>query len=665
MAVPRDDAGDLERALELLAPILVSETLDEAATRATQLCATLSGARVVALFLASGQDTGAEFWSPADEATRLRFRPHFRGLALESLAQGAPVASPFPPGLADGLEPSVLPLVNRGRTLALVCLAGPPGAAERCAPACAPVARQLAQQQDAAQSQTSKVRYERWFRQFDQQMRLLERERQRFAAVVNQADTYVFSTDSLRIVRWASRAMSARFRGAGGTDWTGRSCDEVWAHFGASAGSAAAMVCPVASVLETGRPAHHEFVQQGEGPARTICVSALPIHDPEGRTVEVLVLVQDLTGLQALRRVEHGLHAVVSNAPVVLFAVDREGVFTLSEGRGLASLGLQPGQVVGASAYEFYRDHPRIVECLRRALAGEDFTAVVAVGDLTFETRYAPQRNEAGEVVGVTGVATDVTERCRLEARLRDSQQAAALGRLAAGVANDFGDLLAAIMGHAGLLLGQLPQEHPLRQPAQEVQRAGTRGAQLVRQLQTLSRGEAAAPRPIDADSLLVGMEGLLRRLTGGDVELVIVRGPRPSMVLADRTELEQALLNLVGKARDALPRGGRITIERGETELGAQDDGRQDLRPGGYVTLAVSVTGAAPGEPVPAPALEGLLAAQMSGGPGLGLALTKEIVRRCGGDLIARADAGGGAVIAMRLPRLDEASEPPLRAAA
>ena len=670
MTTPRDGAGALERALELLGPILGSDSLEEAAANTTRLFAALSGAEVVALFLVNGKDTGGEFWVPADEATRLRFRPHFRGLVLESLVQNTPVSMPFPPELASGLEPSVLPLVDRGRTLALVCFAGAPGAGARCADAGALIARQLVRHQDVAQSQAAKARYERWFRQFDQQMRVLERERQKFAAVVNQADTYVFTADPTHIVRWVSRAMTSRFPLDDGPSWVGRDCGEVWARFGQPTGPVPDPLCPVTRALALGLPVHQEFLHDGGGPGHGLYVTALPIRDPEGRIQEVLVVAQDLSGLQAVRHMVEGLQAVVSNAPVVLFAVDREGIFRLSEGRALASLGLAPGQVVGMSAFEFYRDQPQIVAALRCALVGEDFTALVEVGDVAFETRFTPRRDEAGEVIGVTGVATDVSERRRLETQLRKSQRLEALGRLAATAANEFGDLLSVIMGNTEMILGRLPPGHPLQRPAEEVQRAGAQGAQLVRQLLTLSRREAATLRPLDPDALLSGMGGLLRRLVGGDVELVTVPGLRPALVSADRTQLEQVLVNLVVDAREALPRGGCITIERGAVELEAESAGRRDLPPGPYVTLAVRGTGPGLDERTHTRLLDSLLAGRGDDSDArLGVPLAQDIVHRFGGDMVVCSEPGAGGAITVRLPSLEEAAtpslEPPLSEAA
>ena len=124
-----------------------------------------------------------------------------------------------------------------------------------------------------------------------------------------------------------------------------------------------------------------------------------------------------------LRDSEERLRTVVTGAPVVLFAVDRNGIFTLSEGQGLDALGLKPGQVVGQSAFDVYQDIPEIVEHLHRSLEGEEVASTVQVADLVYETRYSPVRDEGGEVAGVIGVATDVTDRKRAEEELRDAHR--------------------------------------------------------------------------------------------------------------------------------------------------------------------------------------------------------------------------------------------------
>jgi diguanylate cyclase (GGDEF)-like protein/PAS domain S-box-containing protein len=146
----------------------------------------------------------------------------------------------------------------------------------------------------------------------------------------------------------------------------------------------------------------------------------------DGKAVAVHAIARDITerkrAEEALRATEERLHSVVASTPIVLFALGLDGVFTLSEGKGLEALGLKPGEVVGQSVFDVYRDVPQIVENIRRALAGEALDAVVEVAGLVFESWYSPLRDQEGEITGVIGVATDITERKRAEEALRESE---------------------------------------------------------------------------------------------------------------------------------------------------------------------------------------------------------------------------------------------------
>jgi len=160
-----------------------------------------------------------------------------------------------------------------------------------------------------------------------------------------------------------------------------------------------------------------------DGAERCVHLDIIPLLGDDGRLAQVVLSFIDVTARTraeaALRTTEERMRTVVSNAPVVLFALDRDGVYTLSEGRGLAALGLRPGAGVGSSIFEVYRSVPPVLAAVRRALGGEAHTMVVDVGGIAFETRYTPLYDAEGVVTGVIGVATDVTERQRLEEELR------------------------------------------------------------------------------------------------------------------------------------------------------------------------------------------------------------------------------------------------------
>jgi len=166
------------------------------------------------------------------------------------------------------------------------------------------------------------------------------------------------------------------------------------------------------------------FVNRQVTPIGTRVVewNASPFFDEESRYTGIQMTGRDITERQkaeeGVRESEERLRTLVTNVPVVLFAIDREGIFTLSEGKALDSLGLRPGEVVGRSVFDVYRDAPQIGENMRRALSGEAFTATVEVMGLAFETHYTPSRDHDGEVSGVIGVAIDITERKRAEEAL-------------------------------------------------------------------------------------------------------------------------------------------------------------------------------------------------------------------------------------------------------
>jgi len=179
--------------------------------------------------------------------------------------------------------------------------------------------------------------------------------------------------------------------------------------------------------LDTDRPFFEEYrIVLPDGSARVRVGYGKVLRDPKGRPLKWIGVNKDVTDRRrtesALKESEQKLRTLVTNAPIVLFAIDRDGIFTHSEGKGLEGLGLKPGELVGRSVGEAYRDHPDILDHVRRALSGESHTATVRLGEIAFETRYAPYRDFKGHVMGTIGVATDVTEQHRSDQSLRASE---------------------------------------------------------------------------------------------------------------------------------------------------------------------------------------------------------------------------------------------------
>ena len=513
--------GDPERLTSLLLRLLGADSVQRVLEEAVALMAAIVEAPAAAAFTIEAEQVLEEAWHPGAELAGEPIGRQLRSFALQSVRSGEPVS--LPP--RDGAEGSIRVVLLRaqGRSLGAVALwssrtrAATPAQAAQLEQLEKLVTEAIVRQRRDAAARATAEQQKRWFGQLDQQVRVLDRERQKFAAIVNQADLFAYVVDPTSTVRWVNRTMSVSHTPPSGGAWSGRTCREVCAAFGASAEECER--CPVERALATNQAVHHEMRAGLGGQARTLYMTALPIRGVDGRPQEVLVMVQDLTELGPLKRAQEQLRAVVANAPIVLFAVDAAGRFTLSEGRGLETLGLEPGQMVGQSAFEVYRDSPRIVENLKRALAGEDFSDVVELDALAFETRYTPLHDESGQVAGVIGIATDVSQRRRLEDETRQSLKLEALGRLAGGVAHDFNDSLTTILGYCTLLQHRQPADAESRRCLSEVRHAAERAAALTRQLLVFSRKPLPESASGELDVSSPSTRELMRRLLADSPE--------------------------------------------------------------------------------------------------------------------------------------------------
>jgi two-component system cell cycle sensor histidine kinase/response regulator CckA len=270
------------------------------------------------------------------------------------------------------------------------------------------------------------------------------------------------------------------------------------------------------------------------------------------------------------------------------------------------------------------------------------------------------------------GTVFDMTDRRRLEEQLLQSQKMEAVGRLAGGIAHDFNNLLTAVAGYSELLLRELPEGDPLRESAEEIRQAGNRAAALTQQLLAFSRRQVLEPRVLDLNAVITGMERMLRRVIGEDVELMTALDPELWRARADPGQIEQAILNLVVNARDAMPRGGRLTLETANVELDEKFAGHYaTIHPGPHVMLAVSDTGVGMDADLQARLFEPFFTTKEHGkGTGLGLSTTYGIVKQSGGSIWVYSEPGHGTTFKIYLPRCEEPLEdravpPPAREAA
>jgi two-component system, cell cycle sensor histidine kinase and response regulator CckA len=384
----------------------------------------------------------------------------------------------------------------------------------------------------------------------------------------------------------------------------------------------------------------------------------------------VVTLFRDVTERlrieQELEKSSERLRNFVSGVPVVLFALDRNGRFTLSEGMGLAALGLKPGQVLGASVFDVYADSPEITSAVRRSLAGEVVSQVVTAGGRSFQSRYQPLLDESGSVTEITGVAIDVTDQLALERQLQHSQKMESIGRLAGGIAHDFNNLLTVILGFSEMVLATLGEETQAWSDLQEAMAAARKAANLTTKLLGFARKQPAAPRITNLNEAVIGAEKMIRRMLAEDIEIVVCTTSAPWPIVADPNQLDLILVNLSINARDAMPRGGRIVIETINETVNEFDASRFTLRrPGDYAVLSMSDTGVGMTEEVQTHLFEPFFTTKEPGkGTGLGLATCHGIVRQNGGQILAFSEPGSGTTFRIYLPR-SESSVPPAPAPA
>ena len=372
----------------------------------------------------------------------------------------------------------------------------------------------------------------------------------------------------------------------------------------------------------------------------------------------------------ALREAEAGYSTLVEQAPVGIYRSNPAGRF-LSANRALACiLGYDsPAELLGLDmTRDVYADPAERQRLLDRdSYTEREYDEVEATWKrkdgrrLTVQLSVRAVRDGSGDVEYYETFVRDVTEQRRLEGQLLQAQKMEAVGRLAGGVAHDFNNLLTVILSYSDLLLEDLPPEIPDRADVAEIRKAAVAASSLTRQLLAFSRQQVLEPRVLDVNTVVASTEKLLTRLLGEDVSLTTTLAAALGAVKVDPGQLEQIIMNLAVNARDAMPRGGRLSIETANVEMDeSYVHGHPLARPGHYVMLAVSDTGTGMDAATQARIFEPFFTTKEAGkGTGLGLATVYGIVRQSSGFIWVYSEPGHGTSFKIYLPRVDEPVSP------
>ena len=367
-----------------------------------------------------------------------------------------------------------------------------------------------------------------------------------------------------------------------------------------------------------------------------------------------------------LRLSEANFRSLVTNAPYGICSCDSTGKILDANPAFLQLLGIASSEeLVGQHIYSLYAEGEQWFELADHLRSSAPFHGLTAEwkrkSGTTTVVRVSGRSVSNGRKEGIVFeiFAEDVTERRVLEQQLRQSQKMEAVGRLAGGIAHDFNNLLMVISGYSEFLLERLGGEPHLRGPAQEIANASERASALTRHLLAFSRKPMLAPRIVNLNDIATENLKMLTRMIGEDIDLVMTAGENLWSVRADAGQIEQVIMNLAVNARDAMPSGGRLTIETSNITLDEEYARlHAPLHPGDYVMVSISDTGAGMDPDTQSHIFEPFFTTKGPKGTGLGLSTVYGIVKQSGGYIFVYSEVGRGTTFKIYLPRVASTGE-------
>ena len=415
-----------------------------------------------------------------------------------------------------------------------------------------------------------------------------------------------------------------------------------------------------------------------DGGVRWVRVRGFQVRDAADRLIRHAGIVTDITERKQAeslaRQSQERYRSLIDNAHDAIFTIAPDGTFTSLNPAVETIAGLSRAEWIGKPFAPMVHpdDLPLAREMFSRVLKGGRAPLHELRGHpglnrpALMEMTLVAQKDESGKIIGVLGIGRDITARKRIETHLLQSQEMETVGKLAGGIAHEFNSILTAVIGQSELLLADLPTGSPLANNAKEISAAAHRAATLTRQLLAYGRKQFLQPETLDLNLLIANMEGVFRLLMGGIVDLRMVRAIGLQAVKADAGQIEQVITNLVINARDAMPNGGKLTLETANVYLDQEYAGHSpelEVKAGDYVMLAVSDTGIGMSADVKAHMFEPFFTTKCLGkGTGLGLSASYGIIKQSGGHISVYSEAGCGSTLKVYLPQVEPSAKTPVQ---